>query len=142
MFGHFLYSTLQGGFELPTRLAIASADFILSLTVALTRKDLVSDYKKEKLISSNSQGRPVSLLNVDSDEEKVKADTKASVILKDMGTKLLLWDHIDDLIVLVGRLKAVCFQLILQTANFYHILTMFGSFLHESVLIFISTFYA
>ncbi|XP_027068028.1 uncharacterized protein [Coffea arabica] len=99
-------STLQGGFEVPTRLAIASADFILSLTVALTRKDLVSDYDKGKLISSNSRGRPVSLLNVDSDKEKVKVDTKALVILKDMGPKLSLWDHIDDLIVLVGRLKA------------------------------------
>lgn len=98
-------STLQGGFELPTRLAIASADFILSLTIALTRKDPVSDYNKEKLINSNSRGRPVFLLNADSNEEKVKADSKASVILKDMGTKLLLWDHIDDLIVLVGRLK-------------------------------------
>lgn len=118
MFEHFMCSTLQGGFELPTRLAVASADFILSLTVALTRKDLVSDfsYNKEKLNNSNLQDRPVSLLD-DSSEKKVKATGKALVFSKDMGTKLLLWDHMDDLIVLVGRLTAVCFQLIFQSKS-------------------------
>ncbi|KAL3533814.1 hypothetical protein ACH5RR_007335 [Cinchona calisaya] len=102
-------SILQGGFELPTRLAVASADFILSITVALTRKDVVSDSsrKKEKLRNSNSQDQPVSLLYTDSCEGKVKekATRTSSVFLKDMGTKLLLWDHMDDLIILVGRLK-------------------------------------
>ncbi|XP_028059849.1 uncharacterized protein LOC114263496 isoform X5 [Camellia sinensis] len=43
-------STLQGGFELPTRLSVAAADCILALTEALTKKDLVSDGGAEKAV--------------------------------------------------------------------------------------------
>ncbi|XP_021984987.1 probable methyltransferase PMT24 isoform X2 [Helianthus annuus] len=36
-------STLQGGFELPTRLSVAAADCIIALSVALAKKGMVSN---------------------------------------------------------------------------------------------------
>lgn len=100
-------STLQGGFELPTRLAVGAADFILSHTVALTRKDLGSGLsaKKAKLFNSNIENQPISMFTAGS-KETLKTASKSSELSGNLEMKQLLWDHIDDLIVLVDRLRA------------------------------------
>ncbi|KAL2466133.1 ARM repeat superfamily protein [Abeliophyllum distichum] len=48
-------SNLQEGYELPSRLSVAAADFILSLTVALTRKGCGFFRYQAKIISSDLQ---------------------------------------------------------------------------------------
>ncbi|XP_059298575.1 uncharacterized protein LOC132051492 isoform X4 [Lycium ferocissimum] len=68
-------STAQGEFELPTRLSVAAADLILSLTEALATN---------------------SVFSCSDDKQKAAG----------MEMKLLLWDHLDNLIILVERLTA------------------------------------
>ncbi|GMP97063.1 hypothetical protein CsSME_00045462 [Camellia sinensis var. sinensis] len=102
-------STLQGGFELPTRLSVAAADCILALTEALTKKDLVSDGSDDRLKPSNPN---LSFLPITSApaafvEKKVKPTNRSPDVLNNMEMKLLLWDHLDELIILVQRLDAV-----------------------------------
>ncbi|CAL5430851.1 unnamed protein product [Camellia sinensis] len=101
-------STLQGGFELPTRLSVAAADCILALTEALTKKDLVSDGSDDRLKPSNPN---LSFLPITSApaafvEKKVKPTSRSPDVLNNMEMKLLLWDHLDELIILVQRLDA------------------------------------
>ncbi|CAL5356438.1 unnamed protein product [Camellia sinensis] len=101
-------STLQGGFELPTRLSVAAADCILALTEALTKKDLVSDGSDDRLKPSNPN---LSFLPITSApaafvEKKVKPTSGSPDVLNNMEMKLLLWDHLDELIILVQRLDA------------------------------------
>ncbi|KAI5682940.1 hypothetical protein M9H77_04168 [Catharanthus roseus] len=100
-------STLREGFVLPTRLAVAAADFIISHTVALTRKDLDSGVSanKEKLFTSNLQNQSISTLAAASNE-KVKTASKGLELSKNLEMKSLLWAHMDDLITLVDRLRA------------------------------------
>ncbi|KAL4587515.1 hypothetical protein LXL04_000386 [Taraxacum kok-saghyz] len=94
-------STLQGGFELPTRLSVSAADFVISLTVALTKKDKTSD------TSNNIKKPPKSISVVDvSGQRKVNPVTPVSDFTKDMEKNLLLWNLLDHLIVLVQRLLA------------------------------------
>lgn len=99
-------STLQGGFELPTRLAVGAADLILSHTVALTRKDLGSGLSanKAKLFNFNIENRPISMFPTGS-KETPKAASKSPELSGNFEMKQLLWDRIDDLIVLVDRLR-------------------------------------
>lgn len=101
-------SNLQEGFELPTRLSVAAADFILSLTVALTRKDMVSSSsnisKKSSVLNANN--RPIALLSADTSEREAKTLSKASELQGSLEMKLLLWDHLDQLMTLVQRLTA------------------------------------
>lgn len=98
-------STLQGGFELPTRLSVAAADCIIALSVALTKKEMVSNASKDmKKLSKSSQQELGS-------QKKVKSISQTSEITKDMEMKLLLWNLVDHLIMLVQRLLAVCSQL-------------------------------
>ncbi|KAI3679664.1 hypothetical protein L2E82_51062 [Cichorium intybus] len=77
-------SILQGGFELPTRLSVAVADCVIALTLALTRKE------KPLNISLNIK-KPIS---------------PTSEFTKDLDKSLLLWNLLDQLIVLVQRLLA------------------------------------
>lgn len=106
---------MREGFVLPTRLAVAAADFIISHTVALTRKDLDSGVSanKEKLFTSNLQNQSISTLAAASNE-KVKTASKGLELSKNLEMKSLLWAHMDDLITLVDRLRAVCLQIIQQ----------------------------
>uniref|UniRef100_A0A5B6YZ29 Uncharacterized protein n=1 Tax=Davidia involucrata TaxID=16924 RepID=A0A5B6YZ29_DAVIN len=101
-------STLQGGFELPTRLSVAAADCILAFTVALTKKDLASDHldNRSKSSDSNTSNLPNTMEPAAFSEKKVKTTCKSPDVSNDMEMKLLLWDHLDDLIVLVQRLTA------------------------------------
>ncbi|GMP97325.1 hypothetical protein CsSME_00045624 [Camellia sinensis var. sinensis] len=99
----------KGGFELPTRLSVAAADCILALTEALTKKDLVSDGSDDRLKPSNPN---LSFLPITSApaafvEKKVKPTSRSPDVLNNMEMKLLLWDHLDELIILVQRLDAV-----------------------------------
>ncbi|KAI7990306.1 hypothetical protein LOK49_LG12G02906 [Camellia lanceoleosa] len=101
-------STLQGGFELPTRLSVAAADCILALTEALTKKDLVSDGSDDRLKPSNPNLSflPITLAPAAFVEKKVKPTSRSPDVLNNMEMKLLLWDHLDELIILVQRLDA------------------------------------
>lgn len=112
----FSCSTLQGGYELPTRLAVGAADFILSYTVALTRKDLVSGLSasKAKLFNSNIENQPISMVPTGR-KETPKTASKSPELSGNLEMKQLLWDHIDDLIALVDRLRNVCHRIIIQS---------------------------
>ncbi|KAK1427113.1 hypothetical protein QVD17_15796 [Tagetes erecta] len=93
-------STLQGGFELPTRLSVAAADCIIALSVALTKKETVSD-------ASKSMKKPTkSSLQELGSQKKVKSISHTSEITRDMEMNLLLWNLVDHLIMLVQRLLA------------------------------------
>ncbi|GMP97324.1 hypothetical protein CsSME_00045624 [Camellia sinensis var. sinensis] len=106
--GRYVFSHQNGGFELPTRLSVAAADCILALTEALTKKDLVSDGSDDRLKPSNPN---LSFLPITSApaafvEKKVKPTSRSPDVLNNMEMKLLLWDHLDELIILVQRLDA------------------------------------
>ncbi|KAJ8528546.1 hypothetical protein K7X08_022238 [Anisodus acutangulus] len=100
-------STVQGEFELPTRLSVAAADLILSLTEALTRTNSVFNCSddKQKAAGTGEKNRPVTLLPSTSTKKKVNKVGKSSDFTG-MEMKLLLWDHLDNLIILVERLTA------------------------------------
>ncbi|KAK6124646.1 hypothetical protein DH2020_041610 [Rehmannia glutinosa] len=101
-------SNMQEGYELPTRLAVAAADFILSLTVALTKKDPASNKitKKQKLSSVYVKTQTLNLLpsaTNDGDENTLR---KASELSSSLELKLLLWNNLNELITLVKKLTA------------------------------------
>ncbi|CAL5362804.1 unnamed protein product [Camellia sinensis] len=78
------------------------------LTEALTKKDLVSDGSDDRLKPSNPN---LSFLPITSApaafvEKKVKPTSRSPDVLNNMEMKLLLWDHLDELIILVQRLDA------------------------------------
>ncbi|XAR68544.1 hypothetical protein NMG60_11003699 [Bertholletia excelsa] len=100
-------SILQGEFELPTRLSVAAADCILAFTIALTKNDLGSDGSNDKpeQYSPNLSSLAIGLVSATSGEKKVRPAIKSPEI-SDMGLKLLLWDLLDELIILVQRLFA------------------------------------
>ncbi|KAL0359508.1 UNVERIFIED_CONTAM: hypothetical protein Sangu_0800200 [Sesamum angustifolium] len=100
-------ATLEG-FELPTRLAVAAADFILSLTVSLTRKDLASDNmtKKQKSSSVVAKSQPISLLPGGTNDRGNNTSGKTSGLPSSLELKLLLWDNLNQLIPLVEKLTA------------------------------------
>ncbi|KAH7854589.1 hypothetical protein Vadar_015669 [Vaccinium darrowii] len=96
-------SALQGGFELPTRLAVAAADCILAVTTALAKKDLFSDGPDEKSKQSNSSLSSVPTTWV-LGEKRIKPASRSAEASMEM--KLLLWDHLDELIFLLQKLIA------------------------------------
>ncbi|KAI3471664.1 hypothetical protein Pfo_028314 [Paulownia fortunei] len=97
-------SNMQEGFELPTRLAVAAADFILSLTVALTKKDLAST-QKQKSSSFNAKNQPLNLLPTTANDRDKKM-RKASEVPSSLELNLLLWNNLNELITLVKKLTA------------------------------------
>lgn len=101
---------MQDGFELPTRLAVAAADFIVSLTVALTRKDLASKNIHSKQNSSVVYSKNLSpaLLPSSSSDSEIKKWSKASELPGNLELKLMLWNNLDALTTLVQKLTAVC----------------------------------
>ncbi|KAL6987106.1 hypothetical protein U1Q18_012863 [Sarracenia purpurea var. burkii] len=96
----------RGGFELPTRLSVAAADCILSLTTALTKKDLVSKGSDDGSKPSNSKFSSLQITLLPA-EKKVKPTSSSPEVLNHMEMKFSLWDHLDDLIILVQKLLAV-----------------------------------
>ncbi|RVW16552.1 hypothetical protein CK203_069319 [Vitis vinifera] len=106
-------STVQDGFELPTRLSVAAADCILDLTKALTRKTSITDVSSRRSKSSNSDvsNLPTTLVPAAVGEKKVKPTSKSAEFSNKLEMELLLWDHIDKLIILVQRLLAINFPM-------------------------------
>ncbi|GAB4851595.1 hypothetical protein Ancab_030997 [Ancistrocladus abbreviatus] len=97
-------SILQDGFELPTRLSVAAADCILVVTGALTQKPLGSEIPSERsrASKSNASNKPVSILGEGQMEPKnVSSDASNHT---EMG--LLLWEHLDELVILVQKLHS------------------------------------
>nr|XP_043612330.1 uncharacterized protein LOC122584038 [Erigeron canadensis] len=101
-------SILQGGFELPTRLALAAADCIISLSVALTRKEMAFDASKTVNKSPKSGQQDLQGISIGAigGQKKVNAISPASEVTRGTETSLLLWNLLDLLIVLVRRLLA------------------------------------
>ncbi|XP_037491270.1 uncharacterized protein LOC105645187 isoform X2 [Jatropha curcas] len=97
-------STLQDGFELPSRLSVSAADCILAITEALTKKNKVSS-NNPKLLNSDALHRPISLVPAVSREKKAKPAHKSSEE-STFDMAYLLWDLIGELITLTQRLLA------------------------------------
>ncbi|KAM7524534.1 hypothetical protein LguiA_014436 [Lonicera macranthoides] len=100
-------STLQGGFELPTRLSVAASDFVIALSVALTRKDMVSNIPDKKMKSSNISAPNLrNTLVATAVNKEVKPTSIPSELASDLEMKMQLWRLLDDLIILMQRLLA------------------------------------
>lgn len=96
-------STLQGGFELPSRLAVSAADCILALTEALTKKVP----SNSQTSNSSALNRPITLMPASSGVNKTKPVLKSSEV-PNLEMDSLLWDHLEQLVNLLQRLLAVC----------------------------------
>ncbi|XP_042053805.1 uncharacterized protein LOC121798730 isoform X3 [Salvia splendens] len=101
-------SIMRDGFELPTRLAVSAADFVLSLTVALTRKDLPFNgnniTKKQKSSFIGAKSQPSSSLHaatIDRNENAIRETSEGS---STSDLKMLLWNNLNELITLVKKL--------------------------------------
>ncbi|KVI11344.1 Armadillo-like helical [Cynara cardunculus var. scolymus] len=122
-------STLQGGFELPTRLSVAAADCVIALSIALTRKEMVSEASENTKKSSKPSRQDLQGISVVAvgGQRKAKSISPASEVTRDMKMSLLLWNLLDRLIMLVQRLHAV-----LSSLLFLH---EFMNFLTPAILI-------
>ncbi|KAK9290938.1 hypothetical protein L1049_009118 [Liquidambar formosana] len=100
-------STLHDGFELPTRLSVSAADCILALTEALTKKSPTSEVSSNRTRSSSSNvsNRSIALAPSIS-EKKVTPVSRPPEVSNNMEAEFLLWDRLDELIILVQRLLA------------------------------------
>ncbi|KAL5729342.1 hypothetical protein ACHQM5_002313 [Ranunculus cassubicifolius] len=98
-------STVQEGFELPTRLAIAAADCILVLTKASTEKaisEVPSIHTKSP--EQDMEKRLVTTPSTASVEKKVISASRSQQGSETM--EVVLWNHMDKLIILVQKLLA------------------------------------
>lgn len=109
MFDHLNCSIMREGFELPTRLAVAAADFVFSLTVALTRKDPASTNitKKQKSSFISAKDQPSSLLHAATIDRNENAIRETSEVSSTLDLKLLLWNNLNHLITIVEKLTDV-----------------------------------
>ena len=97
---------LQDGFELPTRLAVSAADCILVLSEALGKKPIDSRSPREKgSLGPNPSNKPISIL----EKHGEKKDMSPSVSNNVEGV-YLLWQLLDQLIILVEKLHSVSMQ--------------------------------
>ncbi|KAJ8769650.1 hypothetical protein K2173_005253 [Erythroxylum novogranatense] len=97
-------SSLQNGFELPSRLSVAAADCILAVSEALTKQRRVASSGPKSLISTSSDWSRCRVSS-NTEDKKVKLTTGTSeVSMSEMPC--LLWKRIDDLITVVQRLLA------------------------------------
>ncbi|KAK7336580.1 hypothetical protein VNO77_17125 [Canavalia gladiata] len=93
-------STLQDGFELPSRLGVSAADCFLSLSGALA-KAVELQSKKSKL-NARAKDQAITFVQSPTIDMKVKLDPKSLMSKIERGDTL--WHHLDDLICLVQRL--------------------------------------
>ncbi|KAL5540486.1 hypothetical protein UlMin_043080 [Ulmus minor] len=96
-------STLQDGFELPSRLAASAADCFLVLTESLTKGPAVPS-NRQKSSDSNAPNRRVALLASDNNKAVNTAQKLSDVSNVEKGN--LLWDHLEEIILLVQKLLA------------------------------------
>ncbi|XP_065855835.1 uncharacterized protein [Euphorbia lathyris] len=92
-------STLQEGFELPSRLSVSAADCIISISEALTKKAEVLS-RKPKSLESNSLNKSISPFHAAVGEQKVKPACTS------LDGSNLLWNLIEELATLTQRLFA------------------------------------
>ncbi|KAK9941721.1 hypothetical protein M0R45_007417 [Rubus argutus] len=97
-------STLQDGYELPSRLAVSAADCFLALSEALIRKAKVSS-NKPKLSNTKAQKRQVTLVALDSGDKKEKPASE-SLDASNLETEYILWNHLEEILGLVQKLLA------------------------------------
>ena len=111
MFDHLICSIMRDGFELPTRLAVSAADFVLSLTVALTRKDPPSNgnniTKKLKSSFIGAKSQPSNSLHAATIDRNENAIRETSEVSSTPDLKMLLWNNLNELITLVKKLADV-----------------------------------
>ncbi|XP_027939676.1 uncharacterized protein LOC114193892 [Vigna unguiculata] len=91
-------STLQDGFELPSRLGVSAADCFLSLSGALTK---VADNKKLKL-NARAKDQAITFVHSPTTDKKEKLDS--NFLMSMIDRDYTLWHHLDDIICLVKRL--------------------------------------
>jgi len=103
---HWLFSTLQDGFELPSRLGVSAADCFLSISGALTK---VADSKKSKL-NARAKDQAIAFVQSPTTDKKEKSDSKFLVSMIDRD--YILWHHLDDIICLVRRLLSVSYTVL------------------------------
>ncbi|KAF8044007.1 hypothetical protein BT93_A2094 [Corymbia citriodora subsp. variegata] len=92
-------SSLQDGYELPSRLSISAADCFLALTEALTRKDEIVSNQKSNVDSDVSVNTRTCLPAV-ADEGTV------GIPKMELKPKYLLSDHLEELVIVVQLLSA------------------------------------
>uniref|UniRef100_A0A6J1DCN8 Uncharacterized protein LOC111019538 n=1 Tax=Momordica charantia TaxID=3673 RepID=A0A6J1DCN8_MOMCH len=96
-------SSMQEGFELPSRLSVCAADCVVSLTNALTRKSEVQT--RQKRLNSSSSHQQVTFFSTIVDDQREKQISNSSKD-SDSGMEYLLWHQLKDLVILVQRLLA------------------------------------
>ncbi|KAL9252043.1 hypothetical protein AKJ16_DCAP05892 [Drosera capensis] len=97
-------SVLQHGFELPTRLALAAADCILTLTQAIAKESLGSknDFERSRSSDVATSSEPTST-------SSWKHRTKGKEQLDDLSISemgMLLWENLEELIAVMLKLSA------------------------------------
>lgn len=96
---------------MPTRLSVAAADCVIALTVALTKKNALSNISENK---GKSVGRnlPTQSITLGRPGASNLKNSKPTSISQEISSSteigLLLWDLLDEVIVLVQKLSAVC----------------------------------
>jgi len=98
------FSTLQDGFELPSRLGVSAADCFLTISGALTKAAKLQD-KKSKF-NTKAKDQAITYVQSHTIDKKVKSDSKPLLMSK-FERDYTLWHHLDDLICLVQRLLSV-----------------------------------
>ncbi|KAK9141899.1 hypothetical protein Syun_011299 [Stephania yunnanensis] len=101
-------SILQDGFELPTRLSISAADCILALTEALTKQSSDHGVSNAGMKSSdpNAKKLPFNFTAPGSGGKNNKLSSSSQRVLDESEKQLLLWDHLESIIILVQKLLA------------------------------------
>ncbi|GAB2295532.1 hypothetical protein Dimus_029696 [Dionaea muscipula] len=97
-------SVLQDGFELPTRLSLAAADCLLTLTQSIANKSLDSqmNFERSRPSKLHTFDKPVNTLAVRRlEQENDHLDVSSNI---EMG--VLLWENLEELITLVQKLNA------------------------------------
>ncbi|XP_045793361.1 uncharacterized protein LOC123888366 isoform X3 [Trifolium pratense] len=94
-------STLQDGFELPSRLGVSAADCFLAISGALTKADKLQDKKLK--FNTEAKDQAITLVQSPMVGKKVKSVSK-SLLMSKFERDYTLWHHLDDLICLVQRL--------------------------------------
>lgn len=99
-----MFSILQDGYEVPSRLSVSAADCLLSITGALAKRDdTLANRPKQSTITGSHQ--PVALIPNISEKKKKQTSRPED---SNSETSCILWNHMEDLTRLVQCLSAVC----------------------------------
>lgn len=98
------FSTLQDGFELPSRLGVSASDCFLTISGALTKVAELQG-KKAKL-NTKAKDQTITIIPSHTIDKKVKLGSKTLLTSK-IERDYTLWPHLDGLICLVQKLLSV-----------------------------------